>query len=202
MKSLILCLVICINCCASPISNPFVDVYKVYIEKHYHKFHRLAERFSIDSINTSDSLIFIPLLTLSRDIEKNWEWDINASVNNLDLASWDNLDYKQRRPQEFILYINNQCVKLYNNMGIGRNIIYDVFNNSVAEKLTEMVVQYKPTGIFMVYNISGWFFVLEENIAFIELSNQDIIYHENALDWLKYNFSQPDFIPVFSGQSL
>lgn len=202
MKSLILSLVLCINCCIDPVLNSFVDAYTMYMEKHYHKFHELAERYSIDSINASDSLIFIPLLTIRRKIENNWEWNINASVKNKINASWNNLDYKQRRPKEFILCANNQCVRLYNNMGIGRKIIYDVFNNPVAEKLIEMVTQFEPDGIFMVHNIPGWFFIIGENISYIELKNQDLFFHEDASAWLKSFFIQPDFIPVFSGQSL
>lgn len=202
MKTLILNLVLCINCCINPLLNSFVDAYKMYIERHYHKFHKLAERYSNDSLNASDSLIFIPLLTIRRDIENNWEWNINASVKNEIYASWNNLDYKQQRPKAFILYANNQCVRLYNNMGIGRRYIYDVINNLVAEKLMEMVTQFEPDGIFMVYNIPGWFFILGEDISYIELRNQELFFHEDASAWLKSFFIQPYFIPVFSGQSL
>ena len=207
---------LCMSVCMPSEAESFIENYKSYMRAHYRKFHRLAERHSDGSIRASDSLIFIPTLTIREDINKKWIYnlvEINGEERlvspsgNEKYASWDTFYYKKRKPDEFILYANGQCKKMYIDGWIGK-VKYSDATNSLKKELMEMVTEYKPDGIFSVCDIPGWFFIIGENIAFIQsvyCPEQDdfkLLYHENSLDYVKLYFSDPTFMPITAKQEV
>ena len=207
---------LCTSVCMPSEAESFIENYQSYMRAHYRKFHRLAERHSDGSIRVSDSLIFIPRLTIREDISKKWIYnlvEINGEERlvspsgNEKYASWDTFYYKKRKPDEFILYANGQCKKMYIDGWIGK-VKYSDATNSLKKELMEMVTEYKPDGIFSVCDIPGWFFIIGENIAFIQsvyCPEQDdfkLLYHENSLDYVKLYFSDPTFMPITAKQEV
>lgn len=213
---LLLYVFLCMSVCMPSGSESFIENYKSYMRAHYRKFHRLAERHSDGSIRASDSLIFIPALTIRKDVKKNWIYnfvEINGDVQpvspsgNEKYASWDTFDYKKGKPDEFILYANNQCKKMYIDGVLGKVKYYDA-TNYVKKELMAMVTEYEPDGIFSAYGFPGWFFIIGGKIAFIEnrycseLGKFKLLYHDNALEYVKLYFSDPLFIPVTTEQEI
>ena len=203
MISLLLSLMLCMTSCKAPVSDSFVEAYKMYEKKHYNRFHRLARRHTVGHpIKKKDSLIFIPFLTISKEVRNEWDWNLNRKLdtvfNNAKYASWEYLDYK-RRPDKFLVYADNKCVKLYSNGAIGRK--KRRFGTGRKE-LLEIVTQYKPDGVFTVCYVPGWFFIIGEDIVHIKLKaqGQGLIYREDALEVLKDSFTARDFWPIFTGQ--
>ncbi len=200
MSTIFLEIIISLISCIRFESDIFVDSYYINASKYYCRFHKMSESFSYGSIKKSDSLLFIPCLTFSKRIEK--EWDFNIPENNKKYASWHSFDYKNKKPSEIILFDNNKYRKLYVNIGTTRHTQFIESKNLVAQSLLEKASLFKPNGIFTIYNISGWFFIMGEKIVFFELHNQQLIHHDDALSFLRQALSQADFLPVFSGQEI
>lgn len=90
---------------------------------------------------------------------------------------------------------------------LGKVKYYDA-TNYVKKELMAMVIEYKPDGIFSAYGFPGWFFIIGGKIVFIEnrycseLGKFKLLYHDNALEYVKLYFSDPLFIPVTTEQEI
>lgn len=198
MSSIVLKMIITILVCVSTGSPSFVDSYIKYSKRHYRTYHKLVERTSKYRIKQSDTLLFIETLTLKKEIEN--EWDYNNTIINGKFASWEYFDVRKKlKAEEFLLLRGDHYDKRFVNGGLYFKSIWGEYNGVVDKQLLEAASLRRPSGIFTVAGIEGWFFIVGETIEFYEWEYSRLNYHEDALGYLKNAFIQPHYMPVFTG---
>lgn len=205
MISYLLSFMLLISAGCVPESSSFAGSYIKNIQRNYCKFHRQATRRSYGAINKTDSILFIQLLTINKEIAGVWDYGLPA--NNERFASWECLDFKREHIDELLLYRNGKYERHFDHCRIKRRGLFWrrrflETNNVVYKQLLELASLYKPDGIFTVYEIPGWFFIIGDTIIFFKLQNQQLILYEDSLDYLKKAFTSRYFLPVFTGEEI
>ena len=193
--------------CIIPKYHSFVDSYRMYAEKSYEKKHKLVERASSGEISKSDSLLFIPCLTIRKDVRRDWDW--YNTENNEKYASLQYHEYKRSGIPEFMVYKDNEFIKcfwsfenIYAKTPFNKNRRVLEVKNSVTKEVLEKATQYQPDAIFTIVNVPGYFFILGEKVEFFLISEQQLFHVEDALGFLKELYTEKYFPAVFSGQEL
>ena len=92
--------------CIIPKYHSFVDSYRMYAEKSYEKKHKLVERASSGEISKSDSLLFIPCLTIRKDVRRDWDWYNTENNENMHRCNIMNI--------RGAVFLNLWCIKIMN----------------------------------------------------------------------------------------
>ena len=176
----------------------FPDSLLEYSVKNYSKCHKMVERHTLDSIGKADSILFIPVLPLYKNVVLNWNYE--SVEQNKVYSSWEYLDYTSSTVDAFVLYGNNVAKQLYVNVGGRRDKQFIQYSRDCDRELLDAINREKPDGIFTICNVPGWFFIVDGDMLCYTLVNHHVFQEENTLDYLQRIFSDEIFIPVYARQ--
>ena len=198
MKSLLIILfsLLCINVFAQS-DSLFIAEYLRSYTKYHKKMEKTLERRYINKSGSHD-LIIIPSIFIKETVK----WDYINPANNRDLATWDVIDVRHMIIGDYIIITPDESKHYYQNIGFIKKPSYNLLDSTTVYGrayclLLQEIEEIQPDYIFRLWGTPSWFFICGDKIVVIERIYNTLLYYDNAVDYLKHQFTQDYYWPPF-----
>lgn len=178
----------------------FIRNYQTFFNKQVYRLSRKVRSVSRDYRNTNDTLILIPTIVFDKRIEWHYYDEKSVSSHNAQYANWKSFVLSHMYLDDFLLK-NNRNIQYIENGGFQKKPIFHIVEpghyGGAYIVLCQEIEKMQPEYIFRIAGIEAWFCIVGGRIIAFERDYGTIVYHENAIAYLKKVFSNDNFWPIF-----